>query len=192
MSIGEKIKQARIAKGMTQTELGHALGISGVAIMRYEKEVREPKLEMLQRIAEELDISYAYLLGWENSSGEQDMGRTAIEIADEIFADRNDIMEIIDHMEFPHPFDAETEKKIIAEYFRKTFLDFSEAKDESSRQYLHLHAARALIKLGAGKDPAMKLISSFCSLNEAGQRKAAENVEDLAKIPEYQKKIPEE
>lgn len=32
------------------------------------------------------------------------------------------------------------------------------------------------------------LQSAFLSLNETGQKKAVENVEDLAKIPEYQKK----
>ena len=33
-----------------------------------------------------------------------------------------------------------------------------------------------------------RLLFAFNSLNETGQKKAVENVEDLAKIPEYQKK----
>lgn len=33
-----------------------------------------------------------------------------------------------------------------------------------------------------------RLLFAFNSLNETGQKKAIENVEDLAKIPEYQKK----
>lgn len=67
MKIGEKIKQARIAQGMTQSELGAAVGVSGVAIMRYEKNLREPKLDILRKIAEQLKIPLNVLIWGENS-----------------------------------------------------------------------------------------------------------------------------
>ena len=37
MSIGENIRLHRKEKGLTQEELGELVGISGVAVMRYEK-----------------------------------------------------------------------------------------------------------------------------------------------------------
>ena len=62
MNIGEKIKQARIAQGMTQSELGSAVGVSGVAIMRYEKGLREPKFDILQLISDKLCVPISELL----------------------------------------------------------------------------------------------------------------------------------
>lgn len=56
MSIGESIRHYRKEKGLTQEELGKLLGISGVAVMRYEKEQREPKQETLLKIAKVLGI----------------------------------------------------------------------------------------------------------------------------------------
>lgn len=56
MTIGENIKQARIKNGLTQEELGTMVGMSGVAIMRYEKGQREPKQEILIKIARALGV----------------------------------------------------------------------------------------------------------------------------------------
>ena len=36
MTIGEKIKQARLAKGYTQEELGNLVGVKKAAINKYE------------------------------------------------------------------------------------------------------------------------------------------------------------
>lgn len=61
--IGESIKKNRKKAGLTQEELGNILGVSGVAIMRYEKGQREPNLEMLHKIADALEVSINELLG---------------------------------------------------------------------------------------------------------------------------------
>lgn len=65
MSIGELIKTARENAGLTQVELGEKIGVTGVAIMRYEKGQRQPRLEQLQAIASVLGVSVDYLLGTE-------------------------------------------------------------------------------------------------------------------------------
>lgn len=62
--IGKKIKEARISKGLSQAELGDKIGLSGVAIMRYEKGQREPKQKTLIDIADALGVSPTELLGW--------------------------------------------------------------------------------------------------------------------------------
>lgn len=59
---GSRIKTAREAANMTQEQLGKYLGVTGVTIMRYEKNQREPRLEQLQKIAEILEVSFDYLL----------------------------------------------------------------------------------------------------------------------------------
>lgn len=56
MTTGEKIKQIRQERGLTQEELGDMVNLSGVAIMRYEKGQREPKQSTLIKIAKALDV----------------------------------------------------------------------------------------------------------------------------------------
>lgn len=62
MTIGERIKAAREQAGVTQVELGEKIGVSGVAIMRYEKNARQPRLEQLQRIALALGTTVSELV----------------------------------------------------------------------------------------------------------------------------------
>ena len=40
---GERLKAAREAAGLTQEELGQRVGVTGVTIMRYEKNQRQPR-----------------------------------------------------------------------------------------------------------------------------------------------------
>lgn len=55
--IGDQIKRLRKIKKITQEDLGKLVGLSGVAIMRYEKGQREPNLETIQKIADALGVS---------------------------------------------------------------------------------------------------------------------------------------
>lgn len=63
MTIGENIKRIRKERGLTQEELGKSIDISGVAIMRYEKGQREPKIETIKKIASALGVSEYELQG---------------------------------------------------------------------------------------------------------------------------------
>lgn len=54
-SIGKKIKKYRIENGFTQKQLGELLGISQQQIGQYEKDLRQPRLETLDRIASALN-----------------------------------------------------------------------------------------------------------------------------------------
>ena len=60
MNIGEKIKRLRKLRGMTQKELGIALGIpkdtASVRIAQYEGNYRVPKKERIQDIARILEV----------------------------------------------------------------------------------------------------------------------------------------
>ena len=57
MDVGMVIKNARLAKGMTQEELGNILGVQRSAIAKYEKgRVVNIKRSTLQKLAEALDL----------------------------------------------------------------------------------------------------------------------------------------
>ena len=66
MSIGHKIKSARIAKGYTQEELGQMLGVQKSAIAKYESgRVVNIKRSTLKKISEILDIKPSELISEE-------------------------------------------------------------------------------------------------------------------------------
>ena len=57
MEIGQKIKQARVAKGLTQEELGNLVGLQKSAIAKYENgRVVNIKRSTLQKLAQALDL----------------------------------------------------------------------------------------------------------------------------------------
>lgn len=63
MSLGQRLKNERLNKGMTQTEAAKALGISNVVLNRYEKNERLPDIETIRKLAGFYNVSCDYLLG---------------------------------------------------------------------------------------------------------------------------------
>lgn len=63
MKVGEKIRGARIAKRMTQEELGNKIGVQKSAIAKYENgRVVNIKRSTLQKIAKVLDLRPSELI----------------------------------------------------------------------------------------------------------------------------------
>lgn len=63
MKIGQKIKEARIAKGLTQQQLGELVGVQKSAVAKYESgRVVNIKRSTLQKIASALDIRPSELI----------------------------------------------------------------------------------------------------------------------------------
>ena len=57
MEIGQKIKEARVSKGLTQEELGNMVGLQKSAIAKYENgRVVNIKRSTLQKLAKALDL----------------------------------------------------------------------------------------------------------------------------------------
>lgn len=57
MDLGQKIKQARLQKGLTQEELGNIVGLQKSAIAKYENgRVVNIKRSTLQKLAKALDL----------------------------------------------------------------------------------------------------------------------------------------
>jgi repressor LexA len=66
-TIGEKIKEARIKKGLSQTELAEQLGYkSRSSINKIEVGGRDIPRSQIVKIAQILDVTPAFLMGWED------------------------------------------------------------------------------------------------------------------------------
>lgn len=63
MLIGEKIKELRKNKKISQEQLGNAVGVSKMAISYFEKGKKAPSRETLEKIADYFDVTTDYLLG---------------------------------------------------------------------------------------------------------------------------------
>ena len=65
MAIGDRIKRVRNFRGMTQKALGMAIGFdeksADVRVAQYESNVRTPKKDLLEKIADVLDVNYRSL-----------------------------------------------------------------------------------------------------------------------------------
>lgn len=68
MSLGERIKQARIAAGLTQQQLGDAISVNKSTIAGYERDGREPDALKLIAIAKVLNVTGDYLLDIEDET----------------------------------------------------------------------------------------------------------------------------
>ena len=65
-SFAEKLKTLREEHDMTQGELAAMLGVSRSAVGMYEQGKREPDFEVLDTLADILDVSIGYLAGSED------------------------------------------------------------------------------------------------------------------------------
>lgn len=52
MTIGTNIKRLRVNRGVTQEQLGEALGVSGQAVSKWENESALPDILFLPKLAE--------------------------------------------------------------------------------------------------------------------------------------------
>lgn len=69
MTIGDRIKQLRVDKGMTQEELGAKIGVKKQAIYKYEQGlVVNLKRDVIENLSKALEVSPSYLMGFKNDT----------------------------------------------------------------------------------------------------------------------------
>ena len=68
MEIGERLKELRTQKGLSQAELAKKLNLSKSTISMIEVGSRNPSFEVLELIADFFNVDMAYLLGKEEQS----------------------------------------------------------------------------------------------------------------------------
>lgn len=102
MEIGEKIREARIAKGLTQEELGKLVGLQKSAIAKYENgRVVNIKRSTLQKLANALDLRGSDLVIESNP-------KEAAELSAKVLLD----MELMDTIELYYTLSTEKQKMI--------------------------------------------------------------------------------
>lgn len=72
MNMSDRIKEKRLELGYTQEELAEKVGLQKSAIAKYENgRVENIKRSMIQKLADTLNCSPAYLMGWEENLNEE-------------------------------------------------------------------------------------------------------------------------
>lgn len=191
-----EIRKFRKAAGYTQEELAQKIGITHATLSRYETGEIDPPASQLQRISFSLGVSVSDLLGNKHKM-EQDecskLFRHNLSIA----------IELIDVDSFSGVPEAEYDYHKLQELSESSYpisleeafeaSDFlGESLDDLLREdYEECEQNKDPIPVsGDGSGPAdsthSTLLRNFDRLNQAGQKKAVERVEELTEIPRYQ------
>ena len=101
--VGKRVREARIAKGLSQEKLGQILGVSFQQVQKYEKGTNRIGASRLWAISDALDTSITYFFeGLESGTGEDQktLPRRTIKLAKQIDAIpddsiRNQILNLI-------------------------------------------------------------------------------------------------
>lgn len=62
-SFGKKLREAREAKGISQSELARLLSTNHSIIGKYERDEVKPTVDVVKRLADNLDTTVGFLLG---------------------------------------------------------------------------------------------------------------------------------
>jgi len=86
--VGRRLREARLAKGMTQTDLGNALGVSFQQVQKYEKGTNRIGSSRLWDICTVLEVTVTYFFDGLSRGGRSEPGAKlssrAIKLAKEI------------------------------------------------------------------------------------------------------------
>ena len=189
---GARIKAAREAANLTQEQLGEKIGVTGVTIMRYEKNQREPRLKQLIAIANALEISPGYLMGCMSDDGAIDLGLVAIELSRTIGIDRSIVYDALMEVDPEDPFSEETLKAIRE---KSKLLRLRKSMEKCVNQAMNAHRGSFDISkymeshASYSVTAVAEIRKSIEKLNEDGQKEAVKRVAELTEIPRYQKNI---
>ncbi|WP_444658442.1 helix-turn-helix domain-containing protein [Caproiciproducens sp. R2] len=164
MNLGDRIRKIRTDKGITMAQLAKATNTTAAAISRYELGQREPKMAILEKISAALNVSVLELLGFKSQEDLQNA--VARQMILESKKGHLGEMQPAEITALIKSGDVVLGKDGKPQWNLKGPVS-SSALDEDKRQ--------------------QDLLIHFSSLNDKGQKKAVEQVEDLAKIPDYQK-----
>ncbi|MCL4495092.1 MAG: helix-turn-helix domain-containing protein [Firmicutes bacterium] len=70
MTLGQRLRQARLQKGLTQAEVAQHLGVTQHSVSAYESDRIQLSAEKLTKMAQLLDVSVDYLLGMDDHESE--------------------------------------------------------------------------------------------------------------------------
>lgn len=217
MSIGTRIKSLRLEKGLTQKQLGDLCGMADSAIRRYESDKGNPTEKTINRIADALGVSSAYLHGWDEAvSNLEAAGMSVNDVAEELNIPVEALMDIVNRRA-PNSYEA-TDKIIKVacllleaakkeggeEYSDDSFITSMMeklSKGASFRKMSDAEAHKAGFLKFNGEDDRIahfysklntdgKLVASkhfYKNLDESKLAEVADYVEKLSETPQYQR-----
>ena len=90
MTLGDKIRNLRKKKGLSQGELADKIGISGNHLSRLERGHYQPSADVLKKVAGVLEVSTDYILSESNSDSPE------VQIQDASLAERVRMLDQLD------------------------------------------------------------------------------------------------
>lgn len=82
MSIGQRIRSMRTQQGLSIDELAYRLGKNRTTVYRYENgDIENLPLGILDSLAEALNTTPAYLMGWESSDARENFNYNEVDKA---------------------------------------------------------------------------------------------------------------
>lgn len=133
--LSERIKQRREALGMSQAELAELLGYSDRStIAKIEKGTNDITQSKIEAFAKALRTTPAYLMGWENDSGEQDLELTAFDVAKWLDVSPDAVELVMEEMAWPDPTKPEVLSKISAEVERRKLYSVGQRIKEARKK----------------------------------------------------------
>lgn len=84
--VGQRVRQARVLKGLSQEKLGEACGITFQQLQKYERGMNRVSASMLHRLVQALDVPHSFFFdGLEGAASEFDasgltLGRKHLEL----------------------------------------------------------------------------------------------------------------
>ena len=163
MTIGERIREERKSCGISMAELGRRIGVTAAAVSRYELGQRELTIDTIERIANALGIHVFDLVG----------------IGSEMDKYRIEISEVSWKNGTPPP--EETLKELEKNFSAGPRALYDGLKEDQKQEFWTILM----------KPLHAQLNEAFDQLNEDGKEIAVQRVQELGKIPEYQREQPE-
>ena len=94
-TFGQRMRQIRKSRGLSQDEFAAMLGTSKQILSRYELEQRSPRIDQVSRYAEKLGVSVDYLLGDDDAEADSSFlcdglrGKPFFEVFGEVISELN-------------------------------------------------------------------------------------------------------
>lgn len=163
MTIGERIKTARKAAGITQAQLAEKIGSATITVQQYESGKRQPRIEQLRKIASALGLYISDLVdgtkeGWKSldvSTAFANVSeKTKLEIEEAV-----DIARVITDV-------IKYQNETVVTHICDDGYEYEE------------NAIWALVDI----------VTDYNKLNAIGRNEALKRIRELTFIPEYQRK----
>ena len=91
--LAERMRELRVAKGMSQVDLARKISVSKQSVSNWENDNIQPSIDMLTRMADCLSVSTDYLLGRDDRQYIEVQGLSAEQLAH--------VQQIIDDIRHP-------------------------------------------------------------------------------------------